>query len=743
MQWVRYASVILLAAGLLDGCRTSPEAREAAFLRRGKEEFVKGDYRRAELEFRNAANLMPNNAEPQFQLGLAYLQSGAIVEAISSFRKALELDPKHSGAQLKLAELMTTSRKEETVKEAADMLDSVLATSSDNTEAIDAMAVAEWRLGKPEDAEKRLEGALQKFPGDLQSAVTLARLKLTRKDLTGAVEVLTRVTRQAPQSEPAALALAQLYALSNEPAEAEKEIRRALQLEPHDSNALLALGSLLMAGHRDGEAEPVFRQISALPDARFRSAYGAFLYVTGKHEAAIAEWENLLKRDDRDRTTRSQLVKAYVENHQPQKAAQILAKALKENPKDVDALFQRSEVSLKTGKLSDATQDLMQVIQMQPDSAQAHASLAAVYRAEQMLHNEQQELQRALKLSPALLPARLRLARNFLDQNLANSALEVLESAPPSQKTREEWRDERGWALLEVGDTKELRNVVNDGLAAKRCSDMLLLDAILKMRQRDFAGARAGAEAVLERNPQEVRAVRILVDSYLAQEQPDKAGERLLKLTSAHPQSAPLQQMQGEWLLSKGKLDEARKAFEAAVAADFKFLPADLSLAELDRREKHIDAARERLQTIITADPKNTTALMRSGDLEFDAGNFEGAVARYRDVLAMDSGNSKARNNLAYILASSSPDEALALVQQSNEDDPAVQDTLGCIYYHKGIYATALEYFKAAVEKQANPRRQFHLAMAYIKAGNRDRGSKLLDAALHADPSLVKTEQGF
>ena len=76
-------------------------------------------------------------------------------------------------------------------------------------------------------------------------------------------------------------------------------------------------------------------------------------------------------------------------------------------------------------------------------------------------------------------------------------------------------------------------------------------------------------------------------------------------------------------------------------------------------------------------------------------------------------------------------------------DSANVQDTLGWVYYRKGIYNTAVNYLKTAVAKDPTPRRQFHLAMSYIKAGNRDLGQKTLTAALQKDPTLPQTEQGW
>jgi uncharacterized protein HemY len=83
------------------------------------------------------------------------------------------------------------------------------------------------------------------------------------------------------------------------------------------------------------------------------------------------------------------------------------------------------------------------------------------------------------------------------------------------------------------------------------------------------------------------------------------------------------------------------------------------------------------------------------------------------------------------------------LAQQAAEiapDDPAVQDTLGWVYYRKGIYLTAVQHLKAAVGKQPTALHQFHLAMCYLKAGEQDLGKRTLEAALKLDPNLAKTK---
>ena len=734
------------ALAVSTGCNTSPQAKEAKALKRGAALLAKKDYNRALLEFRNASKAMPKDAEPYYQTGLVYLAQSNIRSAAAAFRQATELNPKHAQAQLKFSELLTSSRNKELIQEAAKRLEAILANSPGNTEANDTLAIAEWRLGRADDAAARLEQALQKSPDNLKASITLARMKLSAMDPAGAEEILRKAVASAPKSPDAELALAQFYWFSKQPDKAESEIKRALALDPGSAPALAGLAAIQIAAHRTDEAEETYKRLAALPAKEYKHLHALFLFQTGKRDAALAEFQRLAQADPEDRAARSRVLAACVMMGKASEAQKLLADALKKNPRDIDALFQRAELSLKAGDAQSAENDLKQVLHFKADSPQAHLALAEVDRVRGAIETERQELNEALRLSPSLLPARLALARNLIASNEAVSALEVMNQTPAQQRGILAVVVERNWALYATANLKEMRTVLDGALKSGRYPELLIQDGILKMREGDYVGARVTADEVLRHNPEEVRAARILADSLIAQKQPQKAVERLAELAQSRPKSAPLQYLLGQFYLSNGRVQEARQAFEAAKSADPNFAQADLSLAGIDWREKRPDDARRRLTAVLAADPKNVSALMMLAGIEGETGNREASIAKYRAVLSIDATNVAALNNLAYSLAADNPDEALKYAQQAGElapNEPAVQDTLGWVYYRKGIYRTAVDYLKNAVAKEPTPRRQFHLAMCYLKAGDPDLGRKTLSAALQKDPNLVKTEQGW
>ena len=119
----------------------------------------------------------------------------------------MELNPKHPGAQLKVAELLSNSQNKDVIELARQQLQNLLAATPDDPETLDAMALVDYRLGKGEDGTELLDHALQKAPNDLQASIILSRFKLKEHDIAGAEQGLKTAVASAPRSAPPLLAL--------------------------------------------------------------------------------------------------------------------------------------------------------------------------------------------------------------------------------------------------------------------------------------------------------------------------------------------------------------------------------------------------------------------------------------------------------------------------------------------------------------------------------------------------------
>ena len=138
--------------------------------------------------------------------------------------------------------------------------------------------------------------------------------------------------------------------------------------------------------------------------------------------------------------------------------------------------------------------------------------------------------------------------------------------------------------------------------------------------------------------------------------------------------------------------------------------------------------------------------------LEMNRQNIDAAVDSYRKALAKDENAIFAANNLAWLYAEygkANIDEAVRLAQgivQSNPEVPSFADTLGWVYYKKGLYGAAAEQLKKAVTvDEAAARRSngtptpiyhFHLGVALAAKGDKAGARREIESALRLSEKM-------
>jgi len=710
---------------------------------RAKGFLAKNDYSRALLEFRSAAKNQPNNPEPLYQAALIYIELGDFQAAANYLLRATKVDPSYSPAQLRLAELMAVNADPTVVREAERRAELALSSSASTADAINTMALAEMRLNEPENAEKHLREALAKFPKNLQASVLMATLKLNQKDPASAESVLKNAVAQEPKSVEARVALARFYLLQNAPDDAEIHYRAALELDSRSAMALSDLADVDRSRGKKAESEALFKRLAALSDPQFNYRYAQFLFAQGRQEEALHELERLAKADPKSRVARSRLVAGYLAAKQFPAAEKVLTQVLKENGKDVDALIQRTQIYLLSGKLQEATADLNKSLQYQPNSGKAHYLMARVNRAQGAMLNSRRELTEALRCDPSLMIARFDLAESLLRASDPKAALELLKAAPKDQLNLMPMLIQQNWALLAAGQLDEVREGVNKARALGDAPELHMQAGIIALQQKQFVQARTQFEEALKLAPEDIRALQLLAQSFAVENKRDAGTVRLRAYADSRPKSTVVRHFLGSWLAANGKLDEARTEFLAAKAIDPGFVPSDLALAQIDLTQGNLNRAYATLAGVVKNNEGEVGARLLMGMVDELAGRYDSAIADYRAVIQAEPTNSVALNNLSYRLsATTKADEAIQFALAAVKLNPknlAFKDTLGWAYYQRGTYRNAVEQLVASVQENA-PVRSYHLAMAYSKLGDTVNARRTLEKALQLNAKLPEAK---
>lgn len=171
-----------------------------------------------------------------------------------------------------------------------------------------------------------------------------------------------------------------------------------------------------------------------------------------------------------------------------------------------------------------------------------------------------------------------------------------------------------------------------------------------------------------------------------------------------------------------------------------------LLLAELYAGGKETEQAIQMVSQLMQKYPQNSDVIFRAGMIFQSVQRWDDARKAYEHVVQLDQENALAKNNLAWLLAEhgGNIDVALSLAQDAKQKSVSnlqITNTIGWIYYKKGIYKMALTYLKECVDKDSkNATFQYQLGMVYWKLGDKDVARRLLVSALQLNPNFPESQ---
>lgn len=285
------------------------------------------------------------------------------------------------------------------------------------------------------------------------------------------------------------------------------------------------------------------------------------------------------------------------------------------------------------------------------------------------------------------------------------------------------------------------------GLWAQSAADDLYKEATAAINKGDLPKAEFWFREMRREAPADDRWKVGLLTALEFQNKLQEALKLARELVAKQDQSMVFHFRLGALLAKVDQMPEAMAEFEAALR--YSNTPSEKAvvhnqIGDVHRRAGKLDEAITEFRKAkeLTGLPNPVLAITLD-----QRGDHEGAIAEYRAVLKSAPNLSVALNNLAYTFAElgENLDEALSLARRAvdqSQGNAAYVDTLGWVYFKKGMLLDAEETMVGALVREGGlqPTLRLHLAAVMDArgdwSGDRRELRKLLDGELSANQTI-------
>ncbi|HMA34441.1 MAG TPA: tetratricopeptide repeat protein [Chloroflexia bacterium] len=737
-------------AGDLDGAQTTfdqalrlqaddPEAN----WRRGYIAYRRGDSTASTTYTDRALAAAPDNPNVERQAGLIALMQRQGPAAVDHFQKALQTYTSWHDSLQKDEGAAGARNDQQVATRLAEQIDKINGELGTTSYYI-GLAYADQARDKP--PEGFLQGLWRRLTGDKSEADraidafdAAIRLDKDRPDIRYQMGILywhegdrTRardnfalaITLQ-PENPAPYEALAAMDLEDNKPDQAIAEYQALIKADPRYLSAYIALAELdNETGHPD-DATQVYAQVAALPAGTPREHFwrAQALAGLGRPAEAVAEARTAFLSDPSLWEAHFLLGTIYQAAGQDPAALAEYESVLKQEPKNVAALYEAGRLEAAHGHTTEARQLWSQVASLEPSHPTAR--LGDPYGQRTLA--DWQEVYFALGGLDEQQASLARQAGN------ASEADRWTEQALQEYKTAVSQKADRADGYYHLGQIYEQKTAWRE--AEQNYNQAVQLDpnlvegwqglvrVLLKQPGRD-ADALKFAQAFQQHAPNDIRADLLLGDVFLFRNDPSAA---MVQYTAARKIQAD--NPQALYGLGRAYADEG----------DF-------------------DHAAQYYTASLQAQPGNVLALTGQGDLALDRGLYGQAQNAYNAALVSDPNYAPAYVGLGRTLDHLSPsdpslgDEAKKKLEHAAALDPSLADApyyLGELYAERApadptLWDPAVRaYTQAANLRPSWAMPYFRLGFIYLSQKKTAEAVRAYQQATRLDPNMIEAWFGL
>lgn len=629
-------------------------------------------------------------------------------------------------------------------------LKNILQKNPKNAEARYLLGLSSLNNGDPGAAEIELNKALDLGLHSDDVQVALARAELEKGHADKVVIQFGSKTLASTKMQAELRAIVGTAQLArNHREEARNAFTEALSLDATDVTANLGMARLA-ASERD------FSQAMARVNTALQAApssvdalllKGDLLAAQGQTEPAEQAYSDAIRAAPNQVPPRLSLIVQLVKTRSLAKASAEVDRLAKIAPHDARAYYAKALLLVAERKFPAAKEAILQVLRIAPDNVPS-LILAGIASSETGDYAEAESyFRKAAYDAPGALAPRRYLADTYLRMGKTDLAETQIKDL-----LAKDGKDPDVLAL--AGDVALARgDVAGAARYYEQAKSLLPANAALQTRLAEIrfaAGDRDRAiselEAASASHPHEYQSDLALIAAYLSERQPDKALDALKGLEKKQPDNPLTYNLRGLALILKRDFSGARASFERAVQLQPTYMPAVTNLARLDLRDKNIEAAKKRYESVLQKEPNDQQALFNLAVLLRISGAKQEDIAKLlKQAVTGNPTSPVARTALVnFYLSNRDAKSALAAAQDAQAALPnnaSVVNALGVAQLAAGQAQAAISTFaQLAGMVPKSPEPLVRQAQAYMAAKRPDDAIQALRAALALSPDQPTIE---
>lgn len=737
----------------------SDKQEEGQFLEKGVELFDQGEFKQAELEFKNAIQESPDTAEAYYYMALLNEKGRKYKAMRENLIESVKLNPEDTKVRLKLAkvyllfnqldkasneiESVLTKDAEQldalTIKaailskqkndiDALAIIDAVLEKNADHIEAVSLKTALLIRKKSFDEALSTLAPALEKFKENISLHLLKIQLDSKRNDIDAVISGYKKLIELKPDNIRIKYSLAKVFLNVNKRQEAEELLRTLVEKNPDLLDAKLKLLDFLYTVDDEVNA---LKQLEVFIKNSKNNAPDIMIFskfLIGKKNVNKAK--ELLKAvvsgksttDAHSETAQLMLARLDVNAKNYSSGLEYIEKILYKNPNNLAAKFLKAKVLMSDENYAEASKILEKILWQKPDMDQVISLLGKIHTINGDIDKAHNNFKDALKINPGNMPALNFMVARAMSEGHADYAIELLERASaflPGQLVILDKLVKLNVAAQNWDSANRYINRIQQQKKGKILAHYL--KGRLLQKQNKFEEAILVYKDILKYAPWINDALIAMIACHLELNQKTQMMKYLDAFTSKHPNvfSGFLQKSK---LLSSDKYySKAIELLSSAVNNEGLYsIPLYVELARLyailDNKDAEFNAYSEGLKV----NSQDTNLLLLLASYYEKNKEFDKAVEQYEKILLINSHHNEAKNNLASILLDhygedKDVEKAVQLSKSFKQSkQPYFLDTYGWAQLKKGNQELALSAFEEVVILAPKvPVFRYHLAVTY------------------------------